>query len=118
MHHVTKCLFYTNLNIVPRSINIIYLHGIIARYKRCSLNKPEVSVASRPHDCLRSPTQNIFNTSDMFFSAPHSDAPQNKMKKLGEDVRALARLLELLESCVGRQKEQLKQLKVRMEACR
>lgn len=53
-----------------------------------------------------------------FFLPPHSDAPQNKMKKLGEDVRALARLLGELESCVGRQKEQLKQLKVRMEACR
>lgn len=51
------------------------------------------------------------------FLCPHLDMPQNKIKKLGNDVCALGRLLEELETCVGRQKEHLHQLKVRMEAC-
>ncbi|XP_003976041.1 SKA complex subunit 1 [Takifugu rubripes] len=40
-----------------------------------------------------------------------SDLPQNKLKKLGQEVCALGRLLEELETCVGQQKEQLHQLK-------
>ena len=40
------------------------------------------------------------------------------MEKLGHDVCALGRLLEELETCLSRQKEQLDQLKVRMEAGR
>uniref|UniRef100_H3CGP6 SKA complex subunit 1 n=2 Tax=Tetraodon nigroviridis TaxID=99883 RepID=H3CGP6_TETNG len=40
-----------------------------------------------------------------------SDLPQNKTKNLGHHVRTLARLLEDLETCLGRQKEQLSRLK-------
>lgn len=51
------------------------------------------------------------------FFCLHSDVPENKMKKLGHEVQALGRLLDELETCVGRQKEQLNQFKVTMEAC-
>lgn len=44
--------------------------------------------------------------------SPHSELPQNKMKKLGQELFALERLLEDFEKCVGRQREQLKHLKV------
>ncbi|XP_026221641.1 spindle and kinetochore-associated protein 1 isoform X2 [Anabas testudineus] len=37
--------------------------------------------------------------------------PQNKMKKLGQELFELAGLLEEFEKCVGQQKEQLKHLK-------
>ncbi|XP_039989554.1 spindle and kinetochore-associated protein 1 [Xiphias gladius] len=40
-----------------------------------------------------------------------AELPQNKIKKLGQELFALERLLEEFENCVGRQKEQLKHLK-------
>ncbi|TKS73693.1 Spindle and kinetochore-associated protein 1 [Collichthys lucidus] len=39
------------------------------------------------------------------------ELPQNKMKKLGQELFTLERLLEEFEKCVGRQREQLKNLK-------
>ncbi|XP_070764036.1 SKA complex subunit 1 [Enoplosus armatus] len=39
------------------------------------------------------------------------ELPQNKIKKLGQEVYALEGLLEEFEKCVGQQKEQLKHLK-------
>lgn len=39
------------------------------------------------------------------------DLPQNKIKKLGQELFVLERLLEDFEKCVGQQKEQLKHLK-------
>ncbi|XP_040894482.1 spindle and kinetochore-associated protein 1 [Toxotes jaculatrix] len=39
------------------------------------------------------------------------ELPQNKIKKLGQELFALERLLEEFEKCVGQQKEQLKDLK-------
>ncbi|XP_044049671.1 spindle and kinetochore-associated protein 1 isoform X2 [Siniperca chuatsi] len=39
------------------------------------------------------------------------ELPQNKIKKLGQELFALERLLEEFEKCVGQQKEQLKHLK-------
>ncbi|XP_008302556.1 SKA complex subunit 1 [Stegastes partitus] len=38
------------------------------------------------------------------------ELPQNKMKKLGQELFALERLLEEFENCIGQQKEQLKHL--------
>ncbi|XP_076589762.1 SKA complex subunit 1 [Chaetodon auriga] len=40
-----------------------------------------------------------------------AELPQNKMKKLGQELFALERLLEEFEQCVDQQKEQLKHLK-------
>ncbi|GAA6232655.1 spindle and kinetochore-associated protein 1 [Lates japonicus] len=39
------------------------------------------------------------------------ELPQNKIKKLGQELFALERLLEEFEKCVGQQREQLKHLK-------
>ncbi|TMS05641.1 N-lysine methyltransferase setd6 [Larimichthys crocea] len=39
------------------------------------------------------------------------ELPRNKMKKLGQELFTLERLLEEFEKCVGRQREQLKHLK-------
>ncbi|KAI3371770.1 hypothetical protein L3Q82_024323 [Scortum barcoo] len=39
------------------------------------------------------------------------DLPHNKIKKLGQELFALERLLEEFEKCVGQQREQLKHLK-------
>lgn len=60
------------------------------------------------------PERTYFNRVS-FYVCP--DLPQNKLKKLGQEVCALGRLLEELETCVGQQKEQLHQLKVNMGAC-
>ncbi|XP_029290191.1 SKA complex subunit 1 [Cottoperca gobio] len=40
-----------------------------------------------------------------------AELPQNKIKKLGQELSALESLLEEFEKCVGQQKEQLKHLK-------
>ncbi|XP_038562904.1 spindle and kinetochore-associated protein 1-like [Micropterus salmoides] len=39
------------------------------------------------------------------------ELPENKVRKLGQELFAIERLLEEFEQCVGRQKEQLKHLK-------
>lgn len=39
--------------------------------------------------------------------------PQNKMKKLGQELFVVGTLLEEFENCIGQQKEQLKHLKVK-----
>ena len=47
-----------------------------------------------------------------FSLSPHSELPQNKIKKLGQELFALERLLAEFEKCVDHQKDQLKHLKV------
>ncbi|XP_014881945.1 SKA complex subunit 1 isoform X2 [Poecilia latipinna] len=42
-----------------------------------------------------------------------ADLPQQKIKKLGQEVLGLGRMLEEFEKCVDQQKEQLQQLKVK-----
>lgn len=49
----------------------------------------------------------------VIFFSPHLEMPQNKMKKLGQELFAVGRLLEEFENCIGQQKEQLKHLKVK-----
>lgn len=49
----------------------------------------------------------------VFFSlSAHLGAHQNKMRKLGQELFALEKLVDEFEMCIGQQKEQLKQLKV------
>ncbi|XP_062276304.1 spindle and kinetochore-associated protein 1 [Scomber scombrus] len=40
-----------------------------------------------------------------------AEVPQNKMKKLGQELFALEKLVDEFEKCIGHQKDQLKQLK-------
>lgn len=51
--------------------------------------------------------------------SPRIEVPQNKIKKLGQELIALERLVEEFEHCIGQQKDQLKYLKVswRPEVC-
>lgn len=54
------------------------------------------------------------NVSFFTFVTSHLELPQSKVKKLGQDLLALDRLLDEFETCVGQQKEQLKDIKVNL----
>ncbi|XP_027888846.1 SKA complex subunit 1 [Xiphophorus couchianus] len=55
--------------------------------------------------------QNKLSSLQCMLDLSAADFPQQKIKKLGQEVLGLGRILEEFEECVDQQKEQLKQLK-------
>ncbi|XP_054891288.1 spindle and kinetochore-associated protein 1 [Poeciliopsis prolifica] len=55
--------------------------------------------------------QNKLSSLKCMLDLSAADLPQQKIKKLGQEVLGLGRILEEFEKCVDQQKEQLKQLK-------
>lgn len=56
---------------------------------------------------------NPVNKMLFFFFSPYLELPQDKIKKLGQELFSLERLMEELGNCIGKQKDQLKHLKVK-----
>ncbi|XP_016522024.1 SKA complex subunit 1 isoform X2 [Poecilia formosa] len=57
--------------------------------------------------------QNKLSSLQCMLDLSAADLPQQKIKKLGQEVLGLGRMLEEFEKCVDQQKEQLLQLKVK-----
>lgn len=55
--------------------------------------------------------QNKLSSLQLLLDLSSTEVPTQKIKKLGQEISGLERILEEFEKCVDRQKEQLKQLK-------